>query len=124
LIFRRKREEPRKLTGARAVLKASHRDQATGRVHEHEWEITAWFPYTGTSAEIRLFELRKQLERLEGTCLADRIAWAEPLAEHIARGINTEWACYGASDKEDRCVAVEIVRHKEGLLGGWVQCTH
>jgi hypothetical protein len=120
MIFRRKREEPIKFTGARAVLKASHRDQATGKVHEHEWEITAWFPYTGTSGEIRLFELKKQIERLEGTCLADRIAWAEHLAAHIASGINTEWDCYGGTgDKNDRCVAVDIARYKEGLFARW-----
>lgn len=115
MIFRRKPKEQR-LTGARAVLKADHRDQITGEAHGHEWEITAWWPYCGTSAEIRQRELEIQIKRLENTCLPDRIAWAENLARHIAHGINTEWSCYGGYGS---CCLVEIARHKEGLFARW-----
>jgi hypothetical protein len=98
------------------VLRAKHRDQITGEVHPHEWEITAWWPYNGTSAEVRQFELKTQIERLENRCLPDRIAWAENLAAHIAEAINTEWSCYGGYGS---CCRVEISRHEERLYARW-----
>lgn len=115
MIFRRKPKEPRKLTGARAILKAEHRDQVTGVVHGHEWEITALWRWTGTSGEIRKRQLDKTIERLQGTCLPDRIAWAENLAEYVAENMSNGW---GAGDSD--CIMVEIARHKEGLFARWV----
>lgn len=113
-MFRRKPQEPRKLTGARAVLKADHRDQASGVVHGHEWEITAWWNWTGTSAEIRQHQLESTLKHFQGNCLPDRLAWAENLAAYV--GTNME---HGWSVGDPDCVAVDIVRHKEGLLARW-----
>lgn len=114
-MFRRKPKEPRKLTGARIVLKANHRDQSTGVVHGHEWEITAWWRWTGTSAEIRQHQLRVTIEPFQGKCLPDNIAWAEPLAEHIGQNMAHGW-----SEGDPDCVMVEIARHNEGLYARWV----
>lgn len=112
-MFRSKPKE-RRLTGARAILKADHRDQITGEVHGHEWEITAWWRWTGTSAEIRKHQLNETIKGLQGKCLPDRIAWGENLARHIADNMENGWSI-GDPD----CVLVEIVRHKEGLLARW-----
>lgn len=114
MIFRRKNKAPRQLTGARAILKATHRDQATGEVHGHEWEITAWWRWTGTSAEIRRYQLDETLQPLQGKCLADSIAWGEPLAKHIADNMENGWTC-----GDPNCVMVEIARHKERLYARW-----
>jgi hypothetical protein len=115
MIFRR-RKQARRLTGARAILKADHRDQITGEVHSHEWEIIAWWPYNGTSAEVRRSELDTQIKYLEGRCLPDSIAWAENLAAHIGHAINSEYACYGGYGS---CCRVEIARDKERLYARW-----
>jgi hypothetical protein len=115
-MFWRKSKKPQKLTGARGTLRASHRDQATGDVHNHEWEITAWWPYNGTSGEVRRHQLEEQIKSLEGRCLPDQIAWAENLAEYIVHAINSEYACYGGYGT---CCLAEIVRHDERLLARW-----
>jgi hypothetical protein len=114
MTFRRKPQEPRRLTGARVTLKAEHRDQVTGKVHGHEWEITGWFKWDGSSAETRQWQLSEAVKSLQGTCLPDRIAWAENLAAYVAA--NTP---YGWSDGDPDCVMIEVVRHKEGLLARW-----
>jgi hypothetical protein len=113
-MFRRKPQQSRRLTGARTILKAEHRDQATGVVHGHEWEITAWWRWTGTSAEVRQHQLNETIEPYQDKCLPDSIAWAENLASYIGRNMEHGWS---AGDPD--CVIVEVVRHKEGLLARW-----
>lgn len=53
-----------RMTGARAILKADHRDQISGEVHGHEWEITAWWRWTGASAEVRKHQLEETIKAI------------------------------------------------------------
>lgn len=112
-FFRSKREH-RRLTGVGAVLSAAHRDQTTGQVHGHTWEITAWFRYKGTDQAVRKHVLDLVVGRLDHTCLPDKIAWGEALAEHIWYGVNTEYSCYG--DGPWDCVAVDVNRPSERIF--------
>lgn len=113
-MFKRKRPESRLLTGVGAVLSASHRDQQTGQIHGHTWEITAWFRYDGTDKDVRQYQLNKVVDRLDHRCLPDRIAWGESLARHI--GLTMP---YGYADGDPSCIAVEVRREPERIYARW-----
>lgn len=104
----------RQLTGVGAILSASHRDQVTGQVHGHTWEVTAWFRHDGTDQSIRKHQLDKMIATLDHRCLPDRIAWGEALAKHI--GENME---YGWSTGDPNLVAVDVNRPLERIYARW-----
>ena len=113
-LFRSKPKAPRRLTGVRTVLSAAHRDQRTGQIHGHTWEVVAWFLYNGTDQSVRKHTLEAVVKRLDHTCLPDKIAWGEALAEHICHEVNDEYSCYGASSLD--CIAVDVNRPSEGIF--------
>lgn len=95
------------LTGVGVVLKSSHRNQA-GILHPHTWEITVWCYYEGQDAERLSNKLFGIVAPYQGTCLPDRIAWAEQMARWIA----VEWG--------DRSVhRITISRPEERLYAEW-----
>lgn len=110
----RKLRRPVALTGVSRTLNASHRDQQTGDLHGHTWEVKAWFLYDGTDVGRRKLELDRAVQQYEHTCLPDELAWAEPLAAHICVKLNGE---YGATQP---CFAVEVNRPMDGIFARWV----
>jgi len=114
-LFTRKKQQGRRLTGVKAVLSAAHRDQRTGQIHGHTWEVVAWFRYTGTDQSIRKYQLDQVVGRLDHTCLPDKIAWGEALAEYIWLEINTEHCWRGDNPSWD-CIAVDVNRPSEGIF--------
>ncbi len=114
MIFRRTPKQERRLTGVGAVLSASHRDQVTGQVHGHTWEITAWFIYDGTDQSIRKYQLNEVVDSLDHRCLPDKIAWGEALAKHIGTHMP-----HGYGYGDPACVAVEANRPLERIYARW-----
>lgn len=114
MIFRRKKQTPRKLTGVGTILSASHRDQRTGQVHGHTWEITAWFLHDGVDVGVRQHQLNEVIKLLDHKCLPDRIAWGEALAEHIAATLPHGWG-----NGDPSCVAVDVSRPLERIYARW-----
>lgn len=108
-------------TGVKAVLSAAHRDQTTGKVHGHTWEVIAWFRYTGTDVAILKYRLDAVVKPLDHTCLADKIAWGEALAAHIGNEIYAEScrASRGDCEVKQDCIAVEVNRPLEGIYARW-----
>lgn len=101
------------LTGVRAVLTALHRPpHELGNIHEHAWEITAWFRDSGTDAVFLRGMLDEFVKRYAGKLLPDTLSRGEALAAHVAREMTDSY--YGTY-----CLRVEIVRHDERLLARW-----
>jgi hypothetical protein len=113
--FSKPKRVRRRLTGVRAILSAAHRDQVTGQVHGHTWEIVAWFLFRGTDQSIHGHTLSEVVKRLDHTCLPDTIAWGEALAEHIWKAVNTEHTWRGDGGSWD-CIAVDVNRPSEGIF--------
>jgi 6-pyruvoyl-tetrahydropterin synthase len=111
--FRKSAKAPAALTGVSRTLNASHRDQATGQVHGHTWEIKAWFIYNGTDVAVRKYQLDEAVRGYEHTCLPDSVAWGERLAESICRAINADY------EKNRPCAAVEVNRPMDGVFARW-----
>jgi 6-pyruvoyl-tetrahydropterin synthase len=99
-------------TGVGGVISASHRDQRTGQLHGHSWEVTAWFKYDGTNEGTRRHTLDDVIKGLDHKILPDSLAWGEKLAEHIGESINREL-------ERKVCVEVDIGRPLERIYAKW-----
>lgn len=113
---RRARPEVTKFTGVGTILSAAHRDQRTGKIHGHTWEITAWFKWAGVDQAVHLHCLNEIIKTLDHTCLPDAVAWGEQLAEYIGNQLNLPW-CNGPPLTS--CVAVDVSRMGERIYARW-----
>ncbi len=112
----------RVLTAATVELRAEHRDQHTGRVHPHQWKITAWVRQSRGQTINSIYLQKTMLEWIErhnGTCLPDSMAWGEDIARDMA-----VWLGQGIG--RDSIVplfnvhAVLVERPAEGLSAAWI----
>ena len=97
----------RTLTGVGGIFCAAHRDAATGGLHGHSWEVTAWF--TGRpNAVDRQAQLAAILQRVDHTVLSNEWSWGEDLARQIAERFD-----------DTACVQVDVSRPLERLYARW-----
>jgi hypothetical protein len=97
----------RVLTGVGGIFCAAHRDIATGVLHGHSWEVTAWF--TGRpNAVHRQEQLAAILRRLDHIELSVELSWGEDIAKRIAERFD-----------DSLCVAVEVSRPLERMYARW-----
>lgn len=97
----------RSVFGVGGIVSAAHRDQATGALHGHTWEVTAWFR-RGTDAMIRQCRLDGILKEIDHKELPDTLAWGEDIAEWVASRFD-----------DASCVAVDVSRPLERLYARW-----
>jgi hypothetical protein len=99
----------RTLTGVGGIFCAAHRDLATGSLHGHSWEVTAWF--TGRpNASHRQEQLAAILRRFDQIELAIERSWGEDTARRIADRFN-----------DTACVQVDVARPLERLYARWTR---
>lgn len=97
----------RTLTGVGGVFCAAHRDIATGCLHGHSWEVTAWFTGRPNAAH-RQEQLAAILRRLDHTELGVELSWGEDIAKRVADNF------------DDRaCVQVDVSRPLERMYARW-----
>jgi hypothetical protein len=116
-LFAKPKPTARLMTGVTAILSASHRDQKTGQIHGHTWEITAWFQFKAHVDQSTWSHcLRDIVAPLDHTCLPDAIAWGERLAEYVGNSLN---APYWDGPATRDCVAVDVARPSERIYARW-----
>lgn len=114
MSFWKKRDTARSLTGVKSILSAAHRDQRTGQVHGHTWEIVAWFKYRGVDQSAHKRTLETIVKRYDHTCLPDKMAWGEAMAKQIWLEVNADHSWYDGAYSWD-CIAVDVSRPSEGI---------
>jgi 6-pyruvoyl-tetrahydropterin synthase len=92
------------LTGVGGIICAAHRD-ASGRLHGHTYEVTAWFP-AGADA----LALQASLTRVVG--LFDH----DELLHELASG---EGLCAAIAEQLPDAVQIDVSRHAERLFARW-----
>lgn len=111
MMWFRKRQSERRLTGVGAVMCVSHRDQETGQMHGHTYEVNVWIPFGHVASALDLQRnLRLVIARLDHTVLPDELAWGEQLAAHIGRSM---WVYHST------ITAVEVNRPLERIYARW-----
>ena len=105
-------------TGATVKLRAEHRDRVTGKVHSHTWQITALVDASRNRCPTDATSVRRHLQRWvdqhSGTCLPDRIAWAEDMARDVEAHMEEDVGREGYQPLfEVRAIVIE--REDEGL---------
>jgi 6-pyruvoyl-tetrahydropterin synthase len=94
------------LIGVSGHFSAAHRDQLTGQIHGHTWQVRAWFkPPCRSDARCLKVALDAVLATLDHRLLPDELAWGEDIARVVATLANV--------------VAVEVDRPAEGICIHW-----
>ena len=91
-------------TGVGAIICAAH-NSSDGRLHGHTWEVTAWWPYAGSSALGLQARLGEAVARFDHGLLPDDLAWGEAIARYIGEELG--------------CVAVDVSRPAERIYARW-----
>lgn len=110
------------LTAATVELRAEHRDKDSGKVHPHQWKITAWVGRRKWETVNATYLQKHMLDwtgRYNGTCLPDSIAWGEDIARDMAEWLSQDIGREGYLPLFN-VHAVVVERPAEGLSAAWI----